>query len=422
MNHGMFSDGSAVFGRTVFGRTGQWLLLGGVVLMLALGTGAGPARSQPVPPADDPFYAAPADIADHAPGSILNRREISMFGLPVRVSTWQLQYRTTGPGGRPVAAVATVLVSHTPWPGPGARPLLSYQVAEDSLGTRCAPSFALRGGRDSAISSTVVDTPFVVDALRRGWAVVVPDYEGPESRFLDGVNSGRAVLDGLRAARTFAPAGLSTASPIGAWGYSGGAFATLWAAQLRHTYAPELPIAGITAGGLPTDIPTIARNADGGPQAGLSMLILLALLRSDPGTELAALLNERGRAAMTSEAAACGMDLIARYAATHLDEFAQSPGLLSHPSFLAAAQRQELGGDVPDVPLYLYHGTHDEVVPVAGFDTLLPRYCGPESRVSAHHSAAVGHNGTAIAEAPGGMAFLADRFAGAPLGPGCASS
>ncbi|MFE3193861.1 lipase family protein [Nocardia sp. NPDC059240] len=398
------------------------MLLGSVVLLAALGTGVGPARPEPVQPADDPFYAAPADLAAHAPGSILNRREISMFGLPLRVSTWQLQYRTTGPDNRPVAAVATVLAAASPWPGPGARPLLSYQVAEDSLGTRCAPSFALHGGRDSSISSTVIDTPFVIDALRRGWAVVVPDYEGPESRFLDGVNSGRAVLDGLRAARAFSPAGLSTASPIGAWGYSGGAFATMWAAQLHRTYAPELPIAGITAGGIPTDLATIARNADGGPQAGLSMLILLALLRTNPASDLTALLNERGRAAMISEAASCGIDMMSRYSATHLDDFSQTPDLLSHPSFLAAAHRQDLGNTIPDIPLYLYHGTNDEVVPVEGFDTLLHRYCTPGSTVVAHHSGAVGHNGTAIAEAPGGMTYLANRFAGEPLTPGCALS
>ncbi|WP_405494086.1 lipase family protein [Nocardia sp. NBC_00511] len=394
-------------------------LVGTAALLLTLGVGAATGRPDPVQPADDPFYSAPTDLAQHSPGAILNRREISMFGLPLRMSTWQLQYRTTGPDDQPIAAVATVLSAAMPWTGPGARPLLSYQIAEDSLGTRCAPSFALHGGRDSAISSTVIETPFVLDALRRGWAVVVPDYEGPESRFFDGVNSGRAVLDGIRAARTFTPAGLSTASPIGAFGYSGGAFATLWAAQLRRTYAPELPIAGISAGGVPADIATIARNADGGAQAGLSMLIMLALIRNAPGSELAALLNERGRAALTSESTACGIELLSRYTTTHVDDFAKTPELLSHPLFLAAARRQELGGTAPDMPLYLYHGTSDEVVPVAGFDALLHRYCDAKTTVLARHSSAVGHNGTAIAEAPGGMAFLADRFAGEAIEPGC---
>ncbi|MEC3914972.1 lipase family protein [Nocardia sp. CDC160] len=398
------------------------VFLGGTALLIALGVSVSPARPEPVAPDDDPFYSAPSDIAEHAPGSLLNHREISIFGLPIRVSTWHLQYRTTGPEGRPVAAVATVMVSASPWPGPGARPLLSYQVAEDSLGTRCAPSFALHGGRDSAVSSTAIETPFIVDALRRGWAVVVPDYQGPESRFLDGANSGRAVLDGIRAARTFAPAGLSAASPIGAWGYSGGAFATLWAAQLRRTYAPELPIAGVTAGGIPTDLATMARNADGGAQAGLSMLIVLALIRNAPGSELAGLLNDRGRAALSEAAGSCGLDLLTRYSDVHLDEYSKTPELLSQSAFAAAARQQELGDDTPDMPLYLYHSTTDETIPIAGFDTLTQRYCGPKSTVIAHRSGAAGHKTTALVEAPGGMAFLADRFAGEPLAPGCSVS
>ncbi|MFF2555044.1 lipase family protein [Nocardia sp. NPDC058058] len=398
------------------------MLVGSAILLVTLGAGAATARLDPVLPANDPFYAAPANVADYAPGAIMNRREILMFGLPLRVSAWQLQYRSTGPGDRPVAAVATVLVSAAPWAGPNARPVLSYQIAEDSLDTHCAPSYALHGGRDSAISSTVIDTPFLADALMRGWAVVVPDYEGPESRFFDGVNSGRAVLDGIRAARGFSAAGLSTASPVGAWGYSGGAFATMWAAQLRRTYAPELSFAGVTAGGIPTDIAGIARNADGGTQAGLSMLIVLALMRNAPNFEMSAMLNDRGRAEMATATTTCGVDMLARYSAAHVDEFSKSPDLLSQPMFLAAAREQELGDVVPDMPLYLYHSTTDEVVPVAGFDALLNRYCGSKSTVIARHSSASGHNGTAIAEAPGGMDFLADRFAGEPLTPGCSLS
>ncbi|WP_169813222.1 lipase family protein [Nocardia jejuensis] len=397
--------------------TRRLLAVGGALLVLS-GTAA-IAGADTALPDEDPFYAAPADIASHPDGSVLNRREISMFGLPLRVSAWQLQYRTSDSQGRPVATVTTVLTSPSPWDGPGSRPLLSYQVAEDSLGTRCAPSFALHGGRGSAISSTIVDTPFLIDALRRGWAVAVPDYQGPQSRFFDGVNSAHAVLDGIRAARSFTPAGLGPDSKLGAWGYSGGAFATLWAAQLRRTYAPELGIAGISAGGLPADIATIARNADGGERAGLAMLIVLALIRNSSGPNLTGLLNDRGRAVLTAEAEACGNDLVDRYPHTRIDELAAAPGLLAHPSFLSAVRREELGASVPDMPLYLYHSTTDEVVPVAGFDALVQRYCAPGSTVLVKHSSASTHNGAAIAEASGGMSFLADRFASVPLPAGC---
>jgi len=49
--------------------------------------------------------------------------------------------------------------------------------------------------------------------------------------FLGAKGEARGVLDGLSAARAFAPAGIEKSAPIGLWGYSGGAFASSVAAQ-----------------------------------------------------------------------------------------------------------------------------------------------------------------------------------------------
>ncbi|UFS95244.1 lipase family protein [Nocardia huaxiensis] len=370
-------------------------------------------------PDDDPFYSQPMGLDAYANGAVLDSRPISVLGLPLPVAGWQLKYRTTDAAGDPVADVTTVLRPLLPWLGAGMRPLVSYQVAEDSLGTRCAPSFALAGGRDWSIVNTLLDVPFLAEMLRRGWAVVVSDYEGPQSRFFDGVNSGQAVLDGVRAAKSFPPLGITDSSPLGAWGYSGGAFATLWAAQLRATYAPELWFAGVSSGGLPADIAAIAREADGSVQAGLSILIVIAMARSASGLGISGLLNDEGRAMLNQEEAACGSDLVARYLHRHVDDFAAEPGLLWHPVFRAAVEPQELGGSAPDVPLYLYHSTTDDVIPVAGFDRLLNRYCELGADVTALRSGVPGHNAAALLESVGAMNFLADRFAGLAPARGC---
>ncbi|MGK8521967.1 lipase family protein [Nocardia asteroides] len=403
-------------------------LLGGAILrivlaaliVLAAGLSAAPAADAQLPPPDlDPFYAAPADLDRHRNGAVLESRPIALFGVPLPISAWQVKYRSTDASDAPIADVATVMVPMLPWFGPGARPLLSYQVPEDSLGRRCAPSFALRGGWDSGAVNTLIDTPFMAEALRRGWAVVVSDYEGPHSRFLDGVNSGRGVLDGIRAARDFPPAGLGPATPIGAWGYSGGAFATLWAAQMQPHYAPDVRFTGITSGGVPADWPAIARGADGTARAGLALLILFAIARNDPGAGLLELLNEQGRAALVENGAACGSDLVPKYVGAWVDDFAVVPDLLAHPAFRAAADAQELGGSAPEAPMYLYHSRTDDVIPVAGFTDLLGRYCAQGAAITSVHSMLPTHNPAAIGEAPGAMQFLADRFAGLPVAPGC---
>ncbi|MFI6955185.1 lipase family protein [Nocardia sp. NPDC050408] len=376
------------------------------------------ARALP-PPDQDPFYAAPVDLASQPDGAVLRTRSIALYGLPLPVSAWQVQYRTNDTNGSPTAGMATVLVPNWPWFGPGQRPLLSYQIAEDSLDTRCAPSYALRGGWDLGGVNTYIDTPFIAEALRRGWAVVASDYEGPDSRFLDGVNSGRAVLDGIRAARALAPDGVGPGSPIGAWGYSGGAFATLWAAQIQPEYAPDIQFAGITSGGVPTDWTAMAHGVDGTAQAGLAMLVLIAIAKDEPNSGVPELLNERGRIALVEDASACGPDLLFKYFNAHVDDFAAVSDVLSHPVLRAATDRQELGGSAPVMPMYLYHSTTDDVIPVAGFTDLVGRYCAQGADLTSVHSALPGHDVAAIGETAGAMGFLADRFAGVPVAPGC---
>ncbi|WP_245547568.1 lipase family protein [Nocardia brevicatena] len=390
------------------------LALAAVMLPAALSMPV--ARAAVPSPDEDPFYAAPADLASHPNGTVLGARTITLLGLPIPVDAWQLRYRTTDSEERPQLNATTVLVPPVPWDGP--RPVLSYQVPENSLDTRCAPSFTLRGGRNSTDMAAVAqDAPFIADALRRGWAVVVSDYEGPQSRLFDGVTSGRGVLDGIRAARSFSPAGIDAASPIGAWGYSSGAFATLWAAQLRQEYAPDVGFVGVSAGGVPTDIPAMAQRADGDVGA---ILILLGLARNEPDSRLADLLNDQGRSALrTADTSACGADLAQKYPDIHIDDLAAVPNLLANPAFRDAAIPNELGGTVPDTPLYLYHSVSDEKIPVAGYTALVDTYCANGATLTATHSLFPGHIGAAAGEALGSMSFLADRFAGTPQNPGC---
>ncbi|MQY19262.1 lipase family protein [Nocardia macrotermitis] len=396
-------------------RTGTVLA---VAVAMVLGLLSTPVAGAVPYPDQDPFYAAPADLASQPNGALLGVRSISVFGLPLPVSAWQLRYRTTDSADHPILDVTTVVVPTTTW-DKGPRPLLSYQVPEDSLGTRCAPSFAFSGGHDPGVVNTLLDVPFMTAALLRGWALAISDYEGPYSRFLDGPGAGRAVLDGIRAALSFAPGGVQTASPVGAWGYSGGAFATLWAAQLRSSYAPQVRFAGISAGGVPADIAAIAQRVDGGGQAGLALLILMALTRNHPDSGLSGALNDRGRALLAANATACGSNLVPQYVNARVDSFSRTPDLLGSKEFRGTTAANELGVEAPDSPMYLYHSNSDDVIPVAGFSRLVDRYCALGARLTAIHSIFPTHNGAAAGEALGGMNFLADRFDGQPVTAGC---
>ncbi len=129
----------------------------------------------------------------------------------------------------------------------------------------------------------------IAHLLSRGWAVVTADYEGPESEFLAGPQAGFAVLDGIRAAQHFEPARLNTQSPTGLWGYSGGAFATAWAAELQQSHAPELGLNGIALGGLPADLEATMRNVDGGYGFGLTFGGVTGIDRAYPEKQMSEL-------------------------------------------------------------------------------------------------------------------------------------
>ena len=180
----------------------------GAIVTVASSTSA---ASIPVPDADS-FYTPPSPLPDVAPGTVLRSRSVTeSMGSSLSVRAWQLLYTSTDTDGTPVADVTTVLYPKAVGPG---RPLVSYQTAEDSLATSCAPSYGLRTGAEKEES-------LILAALEQGWIVAVPDYEGPRSQWTAGVQEGHAVLDGVRAAESYAPLGLSPTSPVGLWGYSG---------------------------------------------------------------------------------------------------------------------------------------------------------------------------------------------------------
>jgi Secretory lipase len=158
-----------------------------------------PMPTEPLPvPAKDGFYQPPAAavLQAAASGRIFKVREIkpkAYFWFDVPARAWQLMYRSSDGKGQPVASVTTVLVPFKAPAAPADRILLSYQAAYDALTTACAPSYAITKGAQW-------EQVFINRALARGWVVAVPDYEGLQSHWGDGLNAARGVLDGVRAA------------------------------------------------------------------------------------------------------------------------------------------------------------------------------------------------------------------------------
>src|SRR6266511_4176150 len=273
------------------------------------------------PPDQDPFYGAPADLASHPNGAVLRSRSVTVTGLgtllPVR--SWQVLFKSTDSHGQP--------------------------VAEDTLGTVCAPSYTLRAGTEKELS-------LMAPALLRGWAVVVTDYEGPRSQYGAGAQAGHAVLDGITAALAFRSAGLAASTPIGLMGYSGGGLATAWAAELQGSYAPGLRVVGVAEGGAPADLKAAFDVIDGSVFAGLGFGAIVGISRAYPEMDIDSVLNDGGRQLVRDVASACAAELAARYAFQRLDSFTTVPDAVDLPQFAAVLAATRLGQRTPVAPIF----------------------------------------------------------------------
>ena len=360
-------------------------------------------------PADDAFYLAPENLESFRPGAVLDSRpvEVRMLRRVIKADAWHVKFRSMDTRGRAVSAVTTVMIPRDRFGG-SVRPMLSYQPAIDSLGPAADPSFTLRQGNQ-------LELPLVAGALRRGWAVIGTDYTGPRHAFAAGVLAGRVVLDGIRAALTFEPAGFDPGTPIGLWGYSGGAQATLSAAEQQPSYVPELNIVGVAAGGLPVDPANTTGEFedvyDGSVLSGIPFGALIGISREFPDVELLGSLTPDGRAMVAAAADMTVEQLFMSFPFLHWGHYLSVPSVLEIPGLRAAFEASRLGQATPTVAMYLYHGVHEQNLPIADADKFVDMYRREGADVTYRRMRVGEHVIVALTGAPGALRFLGERFA-----------
>ena len=213
-------------------------------------------RAPPSLPGNDPWYAAPDNLAAAAPGDILkwrpapralstdNSRAINVQAM------YQIQYRTQNSVGAPIANVLTAIVPHN------ARmdALFSYIYFSDVPNPNCNPSLSMTLQTDVPADWVKQQMGPIIAALSEGWIVAVPDDGGPQASFPSGPNMAYNTLDSMRAMlRSQEVTGLAPDATVTLNGYSGGGIAAAWTGELHPGYAPELKIDGIALGGLIPD-------------------------------------------------------------------------------------------------------------------------------------------------------------------------
>jgi len=377
-------------------------------------------KVRPLRPEDDPFYLPPDGFEHANPGTVLRSRdvELAFLGLiPQRLSATQLLYRSTDLNGLPQAVATTIVVPADRSAG-SRGPILSYQCAIDAVAGSCFPSYALRRGAKATGALAQFEFLLVSAALAEGWAVSIPDHEGPLGIWGAPYEPGYHVLDGLRAALNTEALNLSAEAPMGLWGYSGGGLATAWATEVHATYAPELNVVGAVLGSPVGDLGNTFRRLNGSFYSGLPALVVAALSHVYP--DLDRVINQHvtleGKAMLTDiqkmTTAKAVVKLIGKDMGTMVD--APLEDILRTPEVQHVFDSIKLGTAAPSFPVLVVQAVHDRIVSVDDIDELTATYSTGGADVTYHRDMFSEHMLLHPLSAPMTLRWLRDRFAGRP--------
>ncbi len=378
---------------------------------------------RPLPPGQDPFCRPPRGYGGAAPGAVLRARQIKVAFLGLidqPVVAYQLLYRTTDMHGMPQATVTTVLLPADADPNQ-ARPVVSYQCAIDAVSDTGFPSYALRYGARSWGGFPPLEYPLIACALNNGWAVVVPDHEGLRGNWIAPREPGYCVLDGIRAAQNFRPAGVSPDAPVALWGYSGGGLASGWAAELWADYAPELNIVGAVLGSPVGDPGETLRDLNGSPFAGLAAMGLAALDGEHPGLRriVAEHVDAAGQALLARMRSVSTVEAVARFCGRRIDRYFDRPldEVLGSPDAVELFDEIRLGQLPPEMPVLVLQATGDEIIGARHIDALVETYRAMGVQVTYLRDLLSEHFLLHPLSIPLALNWISARFAARPVAP-----
>lgn len=386
---------------------------------IALSVAAAPATAAPAidrnwpaptPNAEsDPFYTPPTSIPVGDPGDIIRARPAKAGPPAARAlaNAWQVMYLSTDALGRRNVVTGTILVPKT---GDSTkRNVVAFNGGTTGPAFRCTISRFINTG-------AFYEQAGLNRFLKAGYAVSVTDYEGyhenPNATYIAGKSMGAAVIDGVRAASRLPEAGLAPTPKVAFHGFSQGGGASVWAGQMQPTYAPELNLVGVSAGGVPANLALTANSLEQSPAFGFLIMAMIGLDNAYSELDLETFLNPVGQDVFPkSEAGDCTIELLTGYPEkSYSDYTTRSP--FGTTAWLKRAQENRAGQTAKiDAPVFQYHADNDPIVPYRQAVTLRDEYCavGMTLEWKTLHTGHVTSVGRGV---PDAVAFVDDRMAG----------
>ncbi|MGW5860934.1 lipase family protein [Streptomyces sp. NPDC055239] len=406
--------------------------LGLGVPTLTAGAAATPDASAACDAPDERIYQVPGAVPTD-PGSVIACRATQLPHVPgsVPMHAWKVQYSSKDNAGRAVAVSGTVAVPDARWEGRGSRPVVAFNPGTLGLGSQCAFSKQLAGAFQDEYEGENIAA-----LLKAGYAVAATDgagyLDGQTHPYVSGADAGHALLDIVRSAPAIPGSGIDPKTKVGLWGYSEGGAASLWAAQLAASYAPELNVVGDASGGVPGDLKVVAKGLDGGPFAGFLVDAVLGLSSSHPRMPFDELMNDQGKETLKKARSHCLLGTISTLAGQKIED--NTTDRLSLEQLYAlkgtdgrtwgqVVDEQKLGvgigragsGATYEIgfPVLQYRGSLEEVIPTETEDATRKAYC--KANITTQWKTYPGEHLTTDQLAKDDtVKWLGDRFEGKP--------
>jgi len=358
-----------------------------------------------------------ADLTASGPGSLVSA--MTMPGLVASGDGRHLQaarvmYRSTsGDDDAPTVVSGAVMVPVGPPPA-GGWPIVAFGHGTTGIDQPCAPS-----NSDSLMGMSGL----VAAIVGKGFAVVMPDYEGLGAPgvhpYTDARTAGLNMIDAVRALRlTFK----NVSNRWMALGHSQGGGAA-WAADERaRGYAPELDLVGAVALAPAADVTKFVDKAQASTLTSDQMLayplIVESLARRFPDLNRDDYRN--GWATRTWGAlTACSGPLVNQRPAA-------AAGLSAAqlvPSSATAAtrmrdqlQRWALPQEPLSAPMYVVYGSNDTLIDAQWTTDAIARACALGGTITWQLQQGKGHGDIDFSQA---LSWIVDRFAGKPATNDC---
>jgi acetyl esterase/lipase len=320
--------------------------------------------------------------------------------------------------GKPIMVSGVVIIPLLP-PPPGGRPIVAWAHPTTGVVSPCAPSLALFGFQQ---------IQGLRDMLARGYVVVVTDYPGLGTAephpYLVGDSEARAVIDSVRAARQMPEA--AAGNRFAVWGHSQGGQAALFTGLIEKNYAPELNLVGVAAAAPATDLGTLLSD-DFGTVGGKNLLAMTLWSWAQVyGAPIHSVVEPAAMPTVNMLAGECIeslYDLVVRHRTERPLEqrFLSVRNITDIEPWRSLLALNSPGALPPGIPVFLAQGEADRLVQPAVTRAYMTRLCQAGSRVRLVLMPGVGHGFAAHDSAPAAIAWIADRFSGAPAPNDCDS-